>query len=107
MYIFKNISIKRVTVYAIISIVLIIIMVGLTYKYISHTVYPALTFLFSLLISIYIGKKILQEQTIIEITENSMTINNNTAIDLKICVANQHYKITGNEEIEIKNTELV
>lgn len=43
----------------------------------------------------------------IKITENSMTINNNTAIDLEICVSNQNHKITGNEEIELKNTELV
>ncbi len=43
----------------------------------------------------------------IKITENNITISNNTAIDLNICVANQHYKISGSKEIEIKSTELV
>ena len=43
----------------------------------------------------------------IKITEAGMTINNSTLIDLEICLANQNFKITGNEEIEIKNTELV
>ncbi|MEJ5996043.1 glycoside hydrolase family 65 protein [Pedobacter sp. Du54] len=43
----------------------------------------------------------------VKIMEGGMTISNLTTVDLEICVANQNYKITGNRQIEIKNTELV
>ncbi len=43
----------------------------------------------------------------IKITENSMIVQNNTGIDLEICIASQTYKLAGNKEIEVRNTELV
>ncbi|KQN33802.1 maltose phosphorylase [Pedobacter sp. Leaf41] len=43
----------------------------------------------------------------INITENSINIKNNNAVDLVIGIKNQFYKLSGNAEIEVNNAELV
>ncbi|MNR28868.1 hypothetical protein D3C85_1462160 [compost metagenome] len=43
----------------------------------------------------------------INITENGISIKNNTAVRLEIGIRNQVYKLDGNAEIEVNNADLV
>lgn len=71
-YLIKVILIKRLIIFLILSILFVNGSAILTYLYISETIYPGIVFLISIIISYFIGSKILQTEVQIKITDTSI-----------------------------------
>lgn len=75
-YLIKSLSTTRLILFSIIAFVLSFIFVFLTYNYIGKTIYPAITFIITIIISILLIKKNYWVNVEIKIDDLQLIINN-------------------------------